>query len=76
VVLASELQLEISRTSPQNLIPGAFSKPQLTHFDFSGAPHSPQNLMPLGFSKVQAGQRIDAPPIPWLFEESSCRAMG
>ena len=40
-------------------MPGAFSKPQLEHLSFSGAPHSPQNFMPLAFSKPQAGQRID-----------------
>ncbi len=47
--------------SPQNFIPGAFSKPQPAHLDFSDAPHSPQNFMPLAFSKAQAGQRIDGP---------------
>jgi hypothetical protein len=41
------------------LTAGAFSKPQLEHLSFSGAPHSPQNLMPLEFSKPQAGQRIE-----------------
>jgi len=45
--------------SPQNLIAGAFSKPQLAHLSFSEAPHSPQNFMPLAFSKPQAEQRID-----------------
>jgi hypothetical protein len=44
--------------SPQNLIPGAFSKPQPGHVSFSGAPHSPQNFMPLAFSKPQDGQRM------------------
>src|SRR5262249_17208432 len=44
---------------PQNLIAGAFPKPQLEHLRFSGAPQSPQNFMPLAFSKAQAGQRID-----------------
>jgi hypothetical protein len=45
--------------SPQNLIAGAFSKPQLEHLTFSDAPHSPQNLMALAFSKPQTGQRIE-----------------
>jgi hypothetical protein len=44
--------------SPQNLMPGAFSKPQLEHLTFSSAPHSPQNFMPLAFSKPQDGQRM------------------
>jgi hypothetical protein len=44
--------------SPQNLIAGAFSKPQLEHFSFSDAPHSPQNFMPLAFWKPQDGQRM------------------
>src|SRR5262249_23988439 len=47
--------------SPQNLIDGPFSKPQLGHLAFSDAPHSPQNFMPLAFSKPQAEQRIGGP---------------
>jgi hypothetical protein len=50
--------------SPQNLMPGAFSKSQPEHLSFSGAPHSPQNFMPLAFSKPQTGQRIDGPLEP------------
>ena len=50
--------------SPQNLMPGAFSKPQPEHLSFSGAPHSPQNFIPLAFSKPQAGQRMDGPVGP------------
>src|SRR3974377_98143 len=45
--------------SPQNLILGAFLKPQIEHLAFSDAPHSPQNLMRLAFAKPQVGQRID-----------------
>jgi hypothetical protein len=47
--------------SPQNLVFGAFSNPQLAHLSFSEAPQSPQNFMPLAFSKPQAGQRMDGP---------------
>jgi hypothetical protein len=47
--------------SPQNLIAGAFSNPQLAHFSFSEAPHSPQNFMPLAFSKPRLGNASKVP---------------